>query len=290
MRPIAPGRILLGAFLVAALFRGFAAADEPPDVRVDVGGRVLRARVAGSGGPVVVFESGGGGATLDDWGPVPAVVAKQARVVLYDRAGIGGSGPSPSARTGEQVARDLHALLRQLGARPPFVLVGHSLGGAFVRFFGAIRPEEVAGFVFLDPTTEEMRPKLESEGDRRRFEASLASLPPGPRAEMEALPALLEALARLPAPPDRPAVVVTAAAVPGSSAAEREALAASGLDPAKLRAARERAREMHARLAARFPRGRQVLASRSGHAVHLDEPDLVAGEILRVVAEARERR
>lgn len=282
-----------GIVLAVALVSAFALrplqAEGPRDLKVDVGGRVLRARVLGVGGPVVVFESGGGGATLDDWGPVPASVAQQARVVLYDRAGIGGSEPSAAAPAGDLVARDLRALLRGLGLEPPYVLVGHSLGGAYARFFAALRPDEAAGFVFLDPTTEEMRPKLDSEEDRRRFDASLGGLPPGPRAEMAALPALLEALSHLPAPPDRPAVVVTAMAAPGSTPAEREALAAAGLDPERLRALRERAKEMHARLAERFPRGRHVLATRSGHAVHREQPELVTGEILRIVAEARDR-
>jgi pimeloyl-ACP methyl ester carboxylesterase len=271
----------------ALLLAGLGTASPGADRSIDVGGGRLRARVLGEGRPAVVFESGGGGASLEEWGRLPELVASSTRVVVYDRAGIGGSDPATTPRTGETVARELHALLGRLDVEPPYVLVGHSLGGLHVRYFASLFPEEVAGFVFLDPTTEEMRPKLDTEADRARFAAQLAHLPPGARAEMEALAANVDGLGRLGAPPDRPAVVVSAAAPPRIPPSEREAMAAAGLTEERLLSIQARVKEQHARLAARFPRGRHVELAGSGHAVHRDEPERTRDEILEVLKEAR---
>ena len=38
------------------------------------------------------------------------------------------------------------------GVTPPYVLVGHSLGGTRIRMFAGVYPNGVAGLVFVDPT------------------------------------------------------------------------------------------------------------------------------------------
>ena len=55
-----------------------------------------------------------------------ADIAKRAAVIAYDRRGIGQSQQDTERPTLRRVAASLHALLRQLGAAPPYVLVGHS--------------------------------------------------------------------------------------------------------------------------------------------------------------------
>jgi pimeloyl-ACP methyl ester carboxylesterase len=101
------------------------------------------------GTPVVVLESGAGNG-LEAWRPVFADIAKRAPVVAYDRRGLGQSAQDRERPTLRRVAASLHALLRQLGAAPPYVLVGHSWGGAFIRAFADAHPGEVAGLVFID--------------------------------------------------------------------------------------------------------------------------------------------
>ena len=56
--------------------------------------------------------------------------------------------------TGEQIAGELHALLQGIDETGPFVLVGHSFGGLLVRTFGANYPDEVAGMVLIDASSE----------------------------------------------------------------------------------------------------------------------------------------
>ena len=119
-------------------------------------GRLVQVRILGSsdatpGRPVVVFESGVG-TGLSAWSPVLPEVARFATVVAYDRAGIGGSETDGQAPTPRHVAERLHALLGEVGLKPPYVLVGHSWGGLLIRMYAAIYPADVGGLVYVDPT------------------------------------------------------------------------------------------------------------------------------------------
>ncbi|RZA22163.1 MAG: alpha/beta fold hydrolase [Lysobacteraceae bacterium] len=125
---------------------------------VDVGGHKLRVQVTdaattATSTPTVVFDSGLGGG-LRDWNPVVSEIARFTRVVTYDRAGLGESQPGPEPRSFTQAATELHTLLRNAGIAPPYVLVGHSLGGANIRAFAHLYKDEVAGLVFVDPFSE----------------------------------------------------------------------------------------------------------------------------------------
>lgn len=70
----------------------------------------------------------------------------------YDRNGLGNSDPDPSLKSDQDVVDKLHLILSALEIKPPYLLVGHSLGGAFVRLFTAKYPDEIAGLVLIDPT------------------------------------------------------------------------------------------------------------------------------------------
>jgi pimeloyl-ACP methyl ester carboxylesterase len=116
------------------------------------GGRApqMRMRIEGSGPRTVIFESGLGD-TLDVWRKVqPRVAAGCARTVSYDRAGYSGSDPALSARDAVNIVAELRAALARRGIRPPYVLVGHSLGGLYMQYFARNYPREVAGLVLVD--------------------------------------------------------------------------------------------------------------------------------------------
>ena len=85
---------------------------------VDIAGRTLNIFCSGTGGPAVVFESGGDGPGLE-WEPVQTQVANFTQACWYDRAGIGWSDPGPFPRTSEAIAGDLHALLHRAGVPAP---------------------------------------------------------------------------------------------------------------------------------------------------------------------------
>jgi pimeloyl-ACP methyl ester carboxylesterase len=116
---------------------------------VDIGGRALNIYCSGEGAPAVVFEAGGevGGYS---WALVQPGVAQFTRACWYDRAGEGWSDPPSGTRTSVSIVNDLHELLRRAGVSPPYVLVGASVGGEYVRIFTASFPNEVAGLVLVD--------------------------------------------------------------------------------------------------------------------------------------------
>ena len=103
----------------------------------------------GQGSPTVVFESGTGEYWLS-WYKTPPEVAKFTRVCSFDRAGLGWSDPSPHPRTSRVMAQEFHTLLHNAGVPAPFVLAGHSLGGANTRVYASLYPADVVGIVFVD--------------------------------------------------------------------------------------------------------------------------------------------
>ncbi|HEU5317813.1 MAG TPA: alpha/beta hydrolase [Chloroflexota bacterium] len=117
---------------------------------VDIGGRRLHAVAAGEGAPSVVFE-GGLGSGIGTWAGLVQRTVSLTSVVAYTRANVGRSDPAPQGRTSRDSIADLHALLATLGAAPPYVIVGHSWGGALALQFAADHPDETAGMVLIDP-------------------------------------------------------------------------------------------------------------------------------------------
>jgi pimeloyl-ACP methyl ester carboxylesterase len=121
---------------------------------VDAGGPKLRMLIAGSGSPAVVFDTGGEG-SLEGWGRVPSEVSKFTKTISYDRAGNGLSDRAITPRDARHIAGELHTALHNANVLPPYILVGHSVGGPYVRVFAGAYPDEVAGLVLVDPTQEQ---------------------------------------------------------------------------------------------------------------------------------------
>src|SRR5271166_16935 len=153
--------------LVLALLVGFTyeqigrvrdASQLPPRVgqAVDIGGRTLNLYCSGQGTPTVILETGGNS-------PGYSLLMQQSKMALftracwYDRAGVGWSDPPPSPRTGASVASDLHEALQRAGVLPPYVMVGGSVGGEYVRIYTARYSTDVAGLVLVDSATPDQR-------------------------------------------------------------------------------------------------------------------------------------
>ena len=126
---------------------------------VDIGGRSLNLFCSGSGNPNVVLESGFWQPGYS-WTLVQRRLAATNRTCWYDRAGNGWSDPAPGKRFSDSVVSDLHRLLAAAHLAPPYVLVGHSLGGYHVRVFNARYPTEVAGLVLVDPSNEDVGTRI----------------------------------------------------------------------------------------------------------------------------------
>ncbi|TMD39815.1 MAG: alpha/beta fold hydrolase [Chloroflexi bacterium] len=219
-----------------------------PGHLVDVGGHRLYVRCTGSGSPTVVLVSGLAETSVYWGGWIAPAVAQSTTVCAYDRAGQGWSDPPASPQDGVAVATDLHTLLANAQIPGPYVLVGHSTGGAYARIFAARYPDQVAGMVFLDSQPNEaftglpdfpsqysairrasaLFPSLARLGvfrlvnqfasdplpvptrDEERAVVSTASLNRIQRDEFAELPMTLKEAAELTNLGDRPLIVVTA--------------------------------------------------------------------------------
>lgn len=115
----------------------------------EIDGRRVFAHRSGSGGPAVVVLPGAGMVGLDYF-LVQQQVSQFTTAVVYDRGGTGYSDPVLLPRTAAAVATELHELLHAQPVAGPYVLVAHSLGGAYAHRFAQLYPREVAGLVWLD--------------------------------------------------------------------------------------------------------------------------------------------
>jgi pimeloyl-ACP methyl ester carboxylesterase len=140
--------------LVAAkpVFAGSDLTSIPPPGRiVMVEGRQVHIHCTGVGSPTVVLEEGLGGSSLN-WGWVQRYVTKVSRVCSYDRPGYGWSDPADTSMDAANTSRQLYALLQAANEKGPYIAVGHSLGGAYMRLFAAEHRKDVAGLVLVDAT------------------------------------------------------------------------------------------------------------------------------------------
>lgn len=124
--------------------------SQPEDRTINLGSHSLHVVVVGTGSPAVVFD-GGIGAHCDEYRELQDRIAATTTVVTYDRAGYGSSEIGPLPRDSRSEVEELRTLLAKLKVPPPYILVGHSLGGLNIQVFAGLHPEEVAGMVLLDP-------------------------------------------------------------------------------------------------------------------------------------------
>ncbi|MEP1001263.1 alpha/beta hydrolase [Leptolyngbya sp. SLC-A1] len=126
----------------------------PQGELVDIGGFRLHLSCIGQGTPTVVMDAGAGAPSIT-WGLVPSGIAKFTRVCTYDRAGLGWSDANPrSSCTSQKSVDELHSLLNKAGINPPYILVGHSLGGVNMRLYASQYPKDVVGLVLVDSSHE----------------------------------------------------------------------------------------------------------------------------------------
>lgn len=290
-------------------------------------GRRLNFRCAGRGSPTVLFE-GGFAATSLAWSKVQSEVALAHKACSYDRAGYGFSDPGPLPRDGAATAKDLDDGLRAAGLTGPFVLVGHSAGGLYVRLFADRRPGDVVGMVLVDPSIEHQDQRFAAvfgpgagslAGIRGRVVGCLAA------ARRGALPSDTPALAacapkpRSAQPPAVNAARMAEALRPstwetqlseldslwGATSDEVEAgrksfgrlplivLTADGTYAASPPAARAAIdtfwRALHQEIAGRSTRGGERLVSGSSHMMMFDRPDAITLAVTEVIAESENK-
>ena len=243
-------------------------------LKADAGGHSLNLLIGGqraAATPAVILE-GGFGTGIASWSTVQREIAKFAQVVSYDRAGLGQSEPGPKPRDAKQIATELHAALQKAGIKPPYVLVGHSLGGPFVRVFASMYPSEIAGLVLIDPAQEAFHvwTKANPPPGFKEEEAKIAKAPQGLRDEYAAVDAIYEQARSAKIPAGVPVTLLTAMQAEGMPAEARRVWA-----------------EKHKEWIEKVPSGKRIVAEKSGHFIQAQEPALVIDAIRQMVEPAR---
>ena len=217
--------------------------------------------------PATVVLRAGGGRTARDWEKVQPTRAREARVCSYDRAGLGASDRTESSQSIAEVIDDLHALLMASAEAGPYVLVAHSMAGIYARGFQTRFPAETAALVFVDSSHEEqglrLRQLLPNAPVLSEFNARQGFLEqPGERLGWQTdVPVIVLRHGIIPPRPPQ---------FPESQYAEYERIWI----------------ELQADLAKRSPRGELRVAAKSGHAIQIDQPELVI-QAVRDVTRAR---
>lgn len=233
-----------------------------------VNGRAVELVSAGSGATTVVFESGLG-ADWSVWDPVASEVARTSRVFASSRPGSGRSASVSTPRDATHIVEELREVLRAQDLPPPYVLVGHSFGGAYLELFARAHPDEVTALVLVEPRPGRFTAECEARGVRGCSlspEAARAM----PRVEQDEFAAFAGVSAELDAAGpfgDWPVRVMTATA--HSETAEWEALW----------------RSMHGALADEAVDGEQLVFEGAGHNLQLEQPR----EVVRVIDEVLAR-
>jgi pimeloyl-ACP methyl ester carboxylesterase len=272
---------LLGFLAIVSIGSLQALAQVSREQKVDVGGYRVFTSQAGSGELVVVFEAGLGEDT-STWNKVLPKVAEFSHTLAYDRAGLGESDPSPNPKSVEQMVKEMHSVLNAAHVSPPYVLVGHSLGGAVVELFAHVYPGEVAGLVLVDPEDGRLLDRLKARLSKEEWEARekmlaqmMAGATPAQKAEVEGSKSSGRALAAALPISDVPVVLLTGTlkdpSFPGNPMEQDLKL------------------ELHEAFLKAVKHGDHVLVPNSRHYIQEDSPQLVIDAIQKVVNESRKK-
>ena len=266
-----------------------------PGRLIDVGGHRLHLHCTGSGSPTVVLEAGGGNGMLS-WRKVQPEVSHWTRVCSYDRAGYGWSELSAQPRTIHQIVQELSVLLEKGGVEGPFVLVGHSLGGAYMQFLAATYPDAVAGVILVDATHEETLRHLPNYAvwvdwvvavTQKLRVAGISHF--YPQSSDPTLRAFSNSNKQLEAMTGEEATLA-------ANLAHLKSLGVSLGDLPLIVLTSEQtnridfARALQAELATRSRRSKQVIVDDSGHDIHSAQPGVVVAAIREVVEATRNKQ
>jgi len=316
--------LFLAAFIVEKITLTQIPSKYPaPGQMVDVGEYSLHLYCTGdpSARPVVVV-SPGSGSNVAQWPLVQPEVAKYARICIYDRPGSGWSFVAPHGQTYQEEAQDVHTMLQNAGVPGPYVLVGHSLGGAVMQVYASLYPQDVVGMVMVDTRTrgiESKQPPEYVKANKMTGQGSYAFSIPGVLRLLnwfgvlrtlpifESLPPDLREVAygldwnsrywayvkaNITIEEHREALFISAEPLPdvpliviGHGKTEQSQGVNSTEDIA-LQADRIWLDEMK-KLATETSQGAYIVAEKSGHSIQLEQPDVIIDAIRTIVEQMR---
>lgn len=173
---------------------------------VDVGNYKLYTESLGDGNHTLVFESGLGD-NYESWYELLSL-SETNQVIAYNRAGYEPSELANNDRNIIQLAEDLHQVILNKSKNDRVILVGHSLGGAVIRYYAVQHPEMVEGLVFVDPSHEDYG-VLTQEAENDMVDYFKGEGRPEIANEAEQMIEDFETLGALATLPDVPTIVLT---------------------------------------------------------------------------------
>jgi pimeloyl-ACP methyl ester carboxylesterase len=288
-----------------------------PGKTYQVDGHDVHVVCTGVGSPTIILDTGLGD-DFTTWAKVQPELSKTTRVCSFDRSGFGTSEMTPRPHDADTLATQLHDMVSVAGIDKPFVLVGHSISGLYLRAYAKHYRRELAALVFIDgatPLQDERVPRsLIAIQDRQRAEMPwqkllmtigwyrlqglCSNVPAGFEAysaviranncdptQFDALEAELDALRQsgeetLHAGPFPGLPVLVLSRDPASMP--------SNWPPEVARANSLVWNQMQEESKALSPLSRRIIARGSDHYIHVDRPDLVNREVAALVQALRQ--
>lgn len=227
----------------------------------------IQYNISGSGKPNIVLINGGSG-PIEGWMKVLPEISKLSSVFSYNRLGVTGSDEPKKAQDGITIIENLREALKIVGFEPPYLLVGHSLGGLYANLFTRLYPNEVAGVIFLeashpnDTSLDKYQGKIvktinklfsifDSLSSKKQFN------------EVNFVKQTVSQIQQVNAFPDIPVYVITGGKENRMMPEE----------------ARKKRLENQLELLSLSPKSKHIIAEKSGHFPQLSEPKVVIGAI-----------
>ena len=110
--------------------------------------------IEGNGMPSLVFIHGLDSDIFVSFKKITPLLSPIYTVAGFNRKGYGGVKYSNEERSGKVIAQEIYQNLRENNIKPPYIIVGHSLGGVYAEFFAKMYPQETAGMLLIDPMIE----------------------------------------------------------------------------------------------------------------------------------------
>lgn len=246
-----------------------------PKTKIQTSSGKLEYARAGKDGPAVILINGGSG-PIEGWYKTFHAIAEATTVVAYNRLGVGGSDKPTAPQHGEAIVTALRQLLEEANIHPPYILVGHSLGGLYANLFARLYPTEIAGVVLLDSShpldlsiNETQSPFI--RGINRILGMFDSFSPARKWNEVNFVEETAEQIERAGSFPDVPLVVVSGGKKPP-------------MMPDRAMEIRKRNQLDLVRLS---KQGKQLTASQSGHFPQLTEPEIVIQAVRECLGDAR---
>jgi pimeloyl-ACP methyl ester carboxylesterase len=221
--------------------------------------------IEGAGPSTVVFESGFGD-TLEIWQNIqPRIADHCVRTFSYTRAGYVGSDAPDSVRDATTIVGELREELLRHNVAPPYVLVGHSLGGLYMQYFARNFPADVTGLVLIDSTHWKQGMKLDPTANTPYQARTAVTLymPLIMRHELSDSAAAGLEVNTSPNVTGIPTIVLSSTRLPSGETAEQRAEAVTQQDE----------------IAADFPGAQHTFVPDSGHYIQRDQPGVVVNAI-----------